>query len=134
MPRFYIPSRHEFEAMAFELMGFVPGGSESVRMRRIRGHFGLEPSLMVLVWRELAHSRWLEFAGRSPKPVHLLWALLFLKTYSIEEVHAAEAGVSERTFRKWAWFYAKGIARLDQKFVSPCFYVVVCLPHLIDWY
>ena len=52
-----------------------------------------------------------------PQPKHLLWCLLFMKNYGVEETHAARVGCDEKTFRKWAWLYAEGVAKLDRQFV-----------------
>ena len=74
--------------------------------------------LVALVWRELMEDGWIvRCAGRCPHPKHLLWSLLFLKIYGVEEVHAARVGCDEKTFRKWAWLYAEAVAKLDRKFV-----------------
>ena len=78
----------------------------------------MEARLVAITWKELAKSGWLRFAGvRGAKPEHLLWGLLFMKTYAVEELHASMVGACETTFRKWAWFYAEGVANLDRKFV-----------------
>jgi hypothetical protein len=69
--------------------------------------------LVSVVWSELVNSGWLQHAGRKPKPEHLLWCLLFLNTYNVEEINAARVETSERNFREWAWFYAEGIAILQ---------------------
>ena len=58
---------------------------------------------------------------RKPNPTHLLWALSFLKAYHKEDEHAADVGKEAKTFRKWAWFYVKGIAALVPRVVSECF-------------
>jgi hypothetical protein len=46
-------------------------------------------------------------------PVHLLWALMFLKQYNKEEVNASMAGCDEKTFRLWSWLVIRVIADLD---------------------
>ena len=79
----------------------------------------MEPAHVAFNWRELVNSAWTLFSdSRGANPEHLLWSLLFLKTYSTEEILAAQVGANEKTFRRWAWFYAEGIANLDCKFVS----------------
>jgi hypothetical protein len=85
-------------------------------LRRFVGMFGLEPIHCAIVWNELVLSGW---TGRTrcAKPVHLLWALHFLRVYPTEEVLVARVGVDEKTARKWVWFYIHGIARLTLKIV-----------------
>ena len=79
--------------------------STNVWLQRFRAHFCVTPSLCAEIWARLAFQP-------SGKPIHLLWALLFLKTYSTEHVHAAFCQVDEKTFRKWAWIYIKLIEGL----------------------
>lgn len=114
---FPILSGDAFEQLGFSIIGHACNGSKRIRERRFITHFGLKPELVSIVWRELQISGWLQFSGRCPKPEHLLWCLLFLNNYSVEEINAGIAGVSERTFRDRSWFYAQGIANLDTKFV-----------------
>ena len=114
-------------AGGFETIGFAmmlpkkpnPGRySNKTRLRRFKGWFGTDAKIVALTWAGLFASGWLNYA-RHPKPVHLLWALLFLQTYSTESILASQAGgVDEKTLRKWVWFYAEGIARLTSKVVS----------------
>jgi len=49
----------------------------------------------------------------SAKPEHLLWALIFLKTYSSENTHSIIAGCSPVTFRKWSWEFIVHISNLN---------------------
>ena len=42
----------------------------------------------------------------------------FLKRTLPKKTNTARVGVSEKTFRKWVWIYAEGIANLDKKIVS----------------
>jgi len=57
----------------------------------------------------------------------MLWGLLFLKSYGTEERHVAQVGgVDEKTFRKWAWYYAEAIADLAPRVVSLCFVAIRC--------
>ena len=89
-----------------------------------------------MMWAMLLESSWLK-REYIRKPTHLLWALLFLKTYSTEPTLASRVGgVDEQTFRKWAWFYLEGITRLKPKLVSAiaiasfCFLITLLL-HLL---
>ena len=86
---------------------------------------------MAFTWRELVTSGWTHFsASRGANPEHLLWCLHFLKTYSTEEILSARVGANEKTFRRWAWFYAEGIALvlLSQSFNRFVHYLPVYLP------
>lgn len=114
-------SPFEFEELGMKLLNQKIKGSYKTRARRFKAFYGVEPVVIAKLWVALFESRWLFFAGvRGPKPIHLLWGLLFLRRYGTEEMMAVLTGVSEKTFRKWAWFYATGIANLDSVFVSLC--------------
>lgn len=111
--------RHDFEAIGLKIMGRE--NSRACRktcMDRFVSWFGAEPKFLAITWHELRKSGWLRFAGRQPRPEHLLWTFMWLKCYSSEAVHAGQARVDEKTFREKVWFYVKGIAQLDRKLVS----------------
>jgi hypothetical protein len=112
----------DFERLGFTLM---PGGIRHLRRnamtrnRRFKAWFGTDALHCLLLWNLLIKTKWTATLKSKPQPKHLLWALLFLRNYSIEEVHASQVGgVDEKTFRKWAWFYIEGIASLVPLLVS----------------
>jgi hypothetical protein len=105
-------SGEEFEQLGLSIMRRDPNGSNNTKERWFISHFGLKAGLVSIVWRELAESNWLQLAGRKAKLEHLLWCLLFLNNYSVEELNAASVHTSERTFRKKVWFYAEGICHM----------------------
>ena len=112
----------DFEDLGFAMM--LPNKSnaqrcnERTRLERFKSWFGTPPDIVAIVWAGLALTGWLRFT-HNPKPEHLLWSLVFLKTYSTEPTLASRVGgVDEKTFRKWAWFYVEGIAGLASKTVS----------------
>jgi hypothetical protein len=110
-------SASTFEDIGLALIG-SKRGSLKIRNRCYIAHFGMKPGLVAVIWRELVQSGWIKLLHvRPPKPEHLLWTLLFLNNYSVEEIHSSWVQCCETTFRKWAWFYAEGIASLDQKSV-----------------
>ena len=54
--------------------------------------------------------------------LHLLWTLLFLKTYSKQKVLCSLAGIKDNeTFRKWTWLFISAICELQHLVVSFCF-------------
>ena len=73
---------------------------------------------MSVVWYLLGRIGWMKTLKRRPNPEHLLWALSFLKEYKKEADHAVDVDKEEKTFRKWAWFYAEGIAKLVSRVVG----------------
>ncbi len=94
----------------FELGGCImqkTPKSAKVQDRRFRGIFGASPAVCARVWSIIRAE-----VLRGGMPVHLLWALLFLKLYNIEHVHSALVGADEKTFRKWCWVFVKILSGL----------------------
>ena len=52
------------------------------------------------------------------KPKHLLWALIFLKTYNAESSLAVAIGVDEKTLRKWIFIIIYAISDLEDDCVG----------------
>lgn len=52
-------------------------------------------------------------------PNHLLWACLFMKTYSKESIHSSVVGCSPKTYRNWVWTAIEFVADLEPFVVSP---------------
>ena len=75
-------------------------------------------------FREVADEK--EYGPRthsSAKPIHLLWALMFLKIYSTERVSRTIVGSSrnptmEKTMRKWVRLFVRAISFLESEVVS----------------
>jgi hypothetical protein len=110
---------HDFEAIGFAIMRREHNRcSDKSRMHRFVSWFGAKPIYLSITWNKLAESGWLEHAGREANPEHLVWAFMWLNCYSTTEIHSAQAGVDEKTFRDKVWFYAEGIAHLDKSVVS----------------
>ena len=102
-----------FADFGFRMIGAKTRGSTMARTRRFKAHFGCEPAIASQIWRELYLSGWLKNAGVRPNPDHLLFALVFLRSYN--KVSATLCNTNERNFLRWSWFYAEGIANLDKK-------------------
>ena len=107
--------------LAFETMR--PGkkycATSSVSKRRFRYWFGTDAYIVSLIWEMLYMSGWMYSFLTKPNPIHLFWALNFLKNYETESVCASKfGGVDEKTLRKWVWFYIKGISSLASQVVS----------------
>jgi hypothetical protein len=83
---------------------------------RFAALFGAQPLLCSLVWRRIYEAKQGSMPRASPK--HLLWALMFLKTYETEAVISSIVEADEKTVRKWVWFFVRAIADLDVEVVS----------------
>jgi len=98
-----------FVFLANRIMSRNANGSDAVRLRRFRAHFGASPEVVTALWNRL------DILDRVPAgggPQHLLWCLLFMKVYSTEEVLASIVGTSEKTFRKWVWLFVYAVSSL----------------------
>jgi hypothetical protein len=99
------------------LGGTVKGGTED---RRFCSFFGISAHSVHDTWSRL------EIEGLIPPGgifLHLLWALLFMKTYSVEAELCAHAGgrygaVDPKTFRKWMWPMVHALEGLEYTVVS----------------
>ena len=111
----------EFRDIGADLMGCK--SSLKCFKRRYRSVFGTDPSICGLIWERLEKRGWIAYAGKRQKKVHLMWSLMFLKGYGTVEVYATQMRVSERTFKKWCWFYLEGMASLDKEVVRLIFFV-----------
>jgi hypothetical protein len=75
--------------------------------RRFVALYGATITVASILWRKLMPQ------PQGGEPRHLLWALMILKVYSSEHVHAIIAGVDEKTFRKWSWIYVNEVESLN---------------------
>jgi hypothetical protein len=80
-----------------------------------RSAFNASPDVCSHVWEYVSYY---ELKPRKALPKHLLWALIFLKSYATEPFLAGLVGASEKTFRKWIWLMIETISRLYSKIVS----------------
>jgi hypothetical protein len=114
-------STEEFKALGAEIMRRHTAGAAEAFNTRWISYFGVEPEVCEDVWRRLDAD---EPDDWYAEPVHLLWALLLVKTYETEAVLTGICGgCHEDTFSKWAWHFLTKISYLEQEVVSA---VVVC--------
>ena len=67
--------------------------------RVVKAHFGLSVVAIAVVWALVVGVA----TTLGIKPIHLLWALYFLKVYPTEDLAANLFGTSRETYRKWVW-------------------------------
>lgn len=107
-----------FDDIAADIMGRNnTHGSDAIWSRRFSSWFGVGSCVCTVIWNALVVSGCTQFEGCSAHSKHLLWALYFLNQYDTEAVNASVMGVDEKTFRRWAWFYLEGIAKMDKRYV-----------------
>lgn len=76
--------------------------------RLFKRMYGVSPFVASKTWELIGQN-----LPHHAKPKHMLWALLFLKVYGTEHVHAGIVNVDEQTFRKWSCAFVKLISKLD---------------------
>jgi hypothetical protein len=114
----------DYHRLGADIMRRCPeSGSEVVFERRWMSFFGVDAVVCVDTWTRIGIdlNNAEDPADKSAEPVHLLWALLFLKQYGTEAQLAAHAGaVDEKTFRKWSHLFVKKRSYLMCDVVSFC--------------
>jgi hypothetical protein len=94
----------------FEVLGGQPQHLVKENVFWFVSHFEKTPLICQCLWVFL-----IQFKVVIPKGgmlYHLLWALLFMKCYTSEQVLANMVGTTPKTFRKWIWPFVTVIARL----------------------
>ena len=61
-----------------------------------RSLFGVSAIVCCIIWKKYHFPP-------STKPKHLLWVLMFMKTYAVETVLCSISRVTRKTFRNWSW-------------------------------
>ena len=112
-------SPEAFSRLALFLTRQGEQAGAATRFRQFQAHFGISPLARSIAW-----SLVLESLSHGAQPIHLLWALLFLKVRFAEHVHKSMTGADEKTFRKWPWAILEAIANLG---IVSCFIVKFCL-------
>ena len=100
-----------FMELGRQIMGFPRPVRRETELKRFRAHFGTTDIRCTIIWRMLrANADSVQVIGRGPRPQHLLWALLWLKTYDTESILCGKVGCDETTYRKWIWRFVEAIA------------------------
>ncbi len=101
-------SESTFRNLGHQITGHKLEGSLTMEFRKFRAFFGTSPEVCLIVWNMLSTER-----PSNSMPQHLLWSLMVLKRYHIENVSAALVGVTEKTFRKSRLLYIRLIVNLS---------------------
>ena len=117
-------SAADFVTIGADIMNRSPpsifsGGHSRAFNERWAAHFQVEPEVCENVWTRLDTT---EFDGSDEEgqPCHLLWLLVFLKTYATWPVISSMCGgIDEDTVSKWVWIFVCKISYLE--------FDVVCL-------
>ncbi|CAB9509825.1 unknown protein [Seminavis robusta] len=93
--------------------------NEKKNLSRFRTHYASSPIVLSIVWDMLLTSE-NEDASVLPDVAnfqHFLMAVNFLACYPTENEGEARFGVSDKTYRKWNWFYVKKLAALKPEVI-----------------
>ena len=93
-------------------------GSTQILDRRFRAFFGISSRTCARVWKLLVANADEDEDKNVARPVHLLWALFFMKVYNTRSVNGSIANCDEKTFVKWTWVVLEGLSDLCNKYVS----------------
>ena len=81
---------------------------------RFRSLFGVSSRITANIWNRVVPS-----VNGQAHPKHLLWALVFLKVYSSEEVQCAIVGWPDvKCFCKWLWYFITRVASLKKGLIN----------------
>ena len=84
--------------------------------RRWRALFGATPYVCAKVWILIDTPNNKRLPSNAQRK-HLMWALLFLREYEVEESHACLTGVDEDTFRKWQKIFVEELTFLECRII-----------------
>jgi hypothetical protein len=103
-----------FQFWSSEITHLNPNPPEWLRYheRKFHSHFATTPLACAAVWNRL-ESQDLLPRRRWPHPKHLLWTMLFLKTYGSEDVLASQCHTTEKTLRIWVKDFLEAISSLE---------------------
>ena len=129
-------SENEFKQFSLKLIGAIDIPSvndfRAIDYERFKATFGVTPSVCAI-----AYNRMVSYLRRHParpafdrlSPIHMLWALYFLKQYPRQRQVATILGrVSFVTFRKWTHFVILNLANMKDEVVSINRTFIRCLP------
>lgn len=81
------------------------GASKYVGIGRFKAFFGVSPAVCSMAWSHLKK----DLPG-DYNEMHLLWTLMFLKSYNTDSINCSIARCDEKTFRKRVWVVIEKLA------------------------
>jgi hypothetical protein len=124
------------ERVAEEVIG-VPFSRKThqEKDKSFKEHFGCRSLVVVKAWELMQQYTAKVFAPDEFSMKHLLWALMFLKTYSVEGIRStlASGGTgqrpNEKIVRDWCWIALECLANLEPYVVSILLLILFCCGH-----
>lgn len=99
-----------FQKLVKDTLSLGGNIDSETNLRMIQSVFGCGITIMATLWFRLSCEELLPWKA---KPIHLLIALAFLKTYETEDNYVVKFGVTRNTHRKWTWDFIAAISKLD---------------------
>ncbi|GKY90941.1 hypothetical protein MPSEU_000066900 [Mayamaea pseudoterrestris] len=90
--------------------------TKKTKISRFKAHFGSKPKVLAKVWRDLQTTN-IQEARIDPTKAfidYFLMTIYWLKRYPTEEQLAVTFQMSEKTARKWCFYFAKRIQALKE--------------------
>lgn len=130
--RFKHANEADFQQLSRPLIGSAGVADDEFRrieQERFKTMFGVTPSLCTLAWNMIVSNLNVDDAINNEgdlfkhfyrlKPLHMLWALYYLKVYPRERQISSVVGrVCRNNFRKYTFFVIKQLADLKHEVVS----------------
>jgi len=113
------------------ISGFEAHLCEHTVNRRFIALFGCSMHITAMIWALLDV---VNLGPDGAKLHHLLWALMFMKTYGTCSELACIFEVDEKTFRKWIWLIIIAISKIEDIVSRKCIIVLLLLCYLTDLY
>ena len=117
-----------FRLLGWDILHHIPINSpinhktsatiEARQEAEFRAAFGVSSAVCSHTWEYLSSSIQKVNGQGKAKPTHLLWSLMFLKTYGTEIFLCCLLLTTEKTFRKWVWIMIAAISNLYDDIVS----------------
>ena len=105
-----------FLKLAAPIMNRAPGQTQSpATITRFKRLFGISPEVCAVVWHDLIDNNIIDL---SRKPLHFLWASLFLRQYFTVLVMSIFLCADEVTVRKYMWPMVDALEKLASITVS----------------
>jgi hypothetical protein len=88
----------------------LPSSSNETFIRKFRSLFGCSPLVCSTMYNKLVEQN---LVTEKDRVLHLMWALVFLKLYSSENALCTLLKCSEKTLRKWVWYFLDKCSQID---------------------
>jgi hypothetical protein len=83
---------------------------KETELQKFRSFFGCSACVGTVLWNRIEQS-----LKQRSLPKHLLWTLVFIKSYATEEVHCRMVGWADpKQYREWVWYMLEKICEIKE--------------------